>query len=963
MFVPCRLESSSYAESPVPSSRSLHHGEHRRGFPNVDTATTEYAQTIPRSARTLSANQQGNIVFSQTAPSALAERLEDNLGLEQERFEYQPQQPSAPPSCSPSGPPNVSPAFSDGSRSSNARRRQQQQHRQEGQQQLDPQPPQRQPIIAFLPAAVTEPVGFSNEAHGSIWDKNFAPNSTGGAIDSEAATPVGGQLSGQRNGVAMAGVRDLRAHVLQRDAAAGNTSSGIGAADYSLLGESSLIQPLPADSPRQPLNLRNHRSCDPDSSHGTRKGRSPRQPHHESQGIQANPASESFLPGLGPTARQSDALAQQSDGRKILFAKSRDHGDGARSGDTHGHDGSRKVGSSKQAGNGDSICGSGEDTLGSTGRKGSELAAEAPLSASMERIVELRRRRHEAQANDNNTVTPVHDNRSNSAATATDVGNSNTCSHNKYSNTTTTVTTAPTTTLPVAASSEGLVGLANLGNTCFMNAALQCLLATKPLLAYFAPGSATATAVINQHPPPPAAALGRSSHRSSSRCDPGRAGDGVVAAAFGRLVSEMASQQAYGHVAPRELKAVVARQAPWLAGYQQQDCQEFLRFLLDGLSEDLKQAPRVSAAGTAAAVAAALPSFSSAPELEDPADEPPTSFDGPAVLAAAAAAAAAAANDDESVAKASHPSGDPCVTRPMCTVEDVFGGQLQSKVQCTVCGAASVCFDPFLDLSLPIPNRNAPNSRGRGGGGGGGGSAVSLEACLSEFCSTEELTGVTCSTCNQKQTCLKTLTMHKLPPYLVLHLKRFAFTVRCREKLNAPVRFPVKGLNLAPFVSPPPSPPNEYCGRNSGGYNGNDASSVSAPPHPLPEDSRLSENQSAGAAGATGAAATAPEPVLYDLYGVANHMGALGGGHYTASCLQHAPASSSTATAPPPRAAKNNHHYSGAGGTRNDGTSHISGDDGRWFSYNDTNVTPLNDPLRDLNPEMAYVLFYQRRQP
>lgn len=36
-------------------------------------------------------------------------------------------------------------------------------------------------------------------------------------------------------------------------------------------------------------------------------------------------------------------------------------------------------------------------------------------------------------------------------------------------------------------------------------------------------------------------------------------------------------------------------------------------------------------------------------------------------------------------------------------MEDIFGGEFESRVTCHVCGTRSVVHEPFLDLSLPIP--------------------------------------------------------------------------------------------------------------------------------------------------------------------------------------------------------------------------------------------------------------------
>ncbi|KAL5546774.1 hypothetical protein UlMin_006461 [Ulmus minor] len=118
----------------------------------------------------------------------------------------------------------------------------------------------------------------------------------------------------------------------------------------------------------------------------------------------------------------------------------------------------------------------------------------------------------------------------------------------------------------------GLTGLLNLGNTCFMNSAIQCLVHTPEFAKYFRDDYHQE---INWHNP-----LGMV---------------GELALAFGELLRKL---WAPGRtpVAPRPFKAKLARFAPQFSGYNQHDSQELLAFLLDGLHEDLnrvKQKPYI----------------------------------------------------------------------------------------------------------------------------------------------------------------------------------------------------------------------------------------------------------------------------------------------------------------------------------------------------------------------------------
>ncbi|CAI0541657.1 unnamed protein product [Linum tenue] len=113
--------------------------------------------------------------------------------------------------------------------------------------------------------------------------------------------------------------------------------------------------------------------------------------------------------------------------------------------------------------------------------------------------------------------------------------------------------------------SLGLTGLQNLGNTCFMNSAIQCLAHTPKLVDYFLGDYCRE---INHHNP-----LGM---------------DGEIALAFGELIRKLWAPGA-GSVNPKTFKSKLGRFAPQFSGFNQHDSQELLAFLLDGLHEDLNR--------------------------------------------------------------------------------------------------------------------------------------------------------------------------------------------------------------------------------------------------------------------------------------------------------------------------------------------------------------------------------------
>ena len=142
--------------------------------------------------------------------------------------------------------------------------------------------------------------------------------------------------------------------------------------------------------------------------------------------------------------------------------------------------------------------------------------------------------------------------------------------------------------------------------------------------------------------------------------------NGMVAKAYASLLHELFSPGAITSFAPRTFKNVIGKYGPSFSGYQQQDSQEFLLFLLDGLQEDLSRIHKK-------------------PYIEKP-DSTDEMVNDPTALRIMA---------------------DKCweiyQARNDSVITDLFAGMYKSTVVCPVCNKVSIIFDPFNNLTLQLP--------------------------------------------------------------------------------------------------------------------------------------------------------------------------------------------------------------------------------------------------------------------
>ncbi|XP_012936317.1 ubiquitin carboxyl-terminal hydrolase 35 [Aplysia californica] len=352
----------------------------------------------------------------------------------------------------------------------------------------------------------------------------------------------------------------------------------------------------------------------------------------------------------------------------------------------------------------------------------------------------------------------------------------------------------------------GKTGLENLGNTCYMNSVLQALY----MCDRFRQG------ILSKPPTGSENLLVKLQH-----------------------VFAMQSQSLRPCTAPRNF--LLSSRPPWFTPGHQQDCSEFLKYLLDQLHEDEK-----TAASGCRTIAKSPSSNSLSSNGTLKLSNGKSSKKGEVTLTSVKLK-----SEDNS-------AGDLSLKSTMSLIEKTFRGQVQTTLKCLACKQESQRVERFADIPLAFPNSSkssdVPQKILAGGSGtpapatattpenssqsgappsssstssevdgaesDGPEGSFTLNDLLSFYLKPEKLVGDNqyhCNGCGKLQDGERRIHIVESPQYLILTLLRFSYDTKLqtRTKIFEDVQYPRTLALPVHEVTPPPSPSSSTSSKDS----------------------------------------------------------------------------------------------------------------------------------------------------
>lgn len=333
----------------------------------------------------------------------------------------------------------------------------------------------------------------------------------------------------------------------------------------------------------------------------------------------------------------------------------------------------------------------------------------------------------------------------------------------------------------------GQSGLKNLGNTCYMNAALQCL-ASLPIFNSYLRKDKFIDRLRNNKMEFIAKKL-REKYKKGEKESINISNDAVekfcaetVSYQLSRLFKYMWKENAT--IDPRTFKQVIGNVNSEFKGYCQNDSQEVLNVILDSIHEEIKKSVSLEFCNIPTEVkslidvrrhcADVMKSKEASPEEKEQAQYRYKFYKKN--------------NVDATTILNAYIYWKKYVEDNHSIVTDLFTGLFFSEITCGECDNKTSKFEPFTSLSV----ETAPDGE------------TTLEECLKDFSKEEDLTGTEqyyCENCKCKVDAKKKIYIWEAPEVLIIHLKRFK-TVYVNpnhsrmSKTSSKVVFPMEDFSI-----------------------------------------------------------------------------------------------------------------------------------------------------------------------
>lgn len=381
--------------------------------------------------------------------------------------------------------------------------------------------------------------------------------------------------------------------------------------------------------------------------------------------------------------------------------------------------------------------------------------------------------------------------------------------------------------------SRGLSGLGNLGNTCYMNATLQCLFATDLFNYYIKCGKFKYDLQngITQ--------LEIDKHKHLLKTNQNITLEELtefIKSKKSFLKNNFKNSITYSlyqvftlmwgvncTVKPKKLKEIIAYYFPKFEGNNQHDSEEFLYALFDRINDETKTDIKIKKFKVSHEISKyynekkdLLKQIKHTNDNDPERDQLVNKLNKLIVD-----------NFNNDIIIRSIEYWKNYFSKNYSIISKIFTGMFTSEIRCTGCNNYNVNFETFnvLELSLYDKEGKIMNN---------------LEDCIKQFCEPETIENYKCDNCKNIGTALKKASIFQLPPKLIIQLKRFSskqiksnnmMSRLLGGKINDLINFPLYNLDLS-----------------------------------------IAQND------------IKPITDKYNLYATVNHSGGLNGGHYVANC-------------------------------------------------------------------------------